>query len=151
MTAAASTFADEVIEEGVEVYEFQPRMIHAKTMVIDDELSIVGTANMDNRSFRLNFEVIAAIYDRGVTTELAGLFERDLALSTLVRPRAPQRRLHSTAAGQRRPFVCAVALVPIRRPDQRYQTGQIPVEYQTNTSQIPAEHPPQPDRNPAGG
>ncbi len=86
VTAAASTFADEVIEEGVAVYEFQPCMIHAKTMVIDDELSIIGTANMDNRSFRLNFEVVAAIYDRGVTAELASLFERDQALSTLVRP-----------------------------------------------------------------
>jgi cardiolipin synthase len=39
--------------------------------VIDDELSIVGTANLDNRSLRLNFEVVAAIYDSGITAELA--------------------------------------------------------------------------------
>ncbi len=86
VTAAASTFADEVIEEGVAVYEFQPCMIHAKTMVIDDELSIIGTANIDNRSFRLNFEVVAAVYDRAIAAELAAMFERDQALSSLVRP-----------------------------------------------------------------
>ena len=40
-------------------------------MVIDDELAVVGTANIDNRSFRLNFEVIAAIYDTAFTAELA--------------------------------------------------------------------------------
>ncbi len=86
VTAAASTFADEVIEEGVEVYEFQPRMIHSKTMIIDDELAIIGTANIDNRSFRLNFEVVAAVYDRGIAAELARQFERDLACSKRVRP-----------------------------------------------------------------
>ncbi len=79
VTAAASTCADEACEQGVLVHEYQPRMIHAKTMVVDDELSIVGTANMDNRSFRLNFEVIAAVYDREVTAELAAQFEADLA------------------------------------------------------------------------
>ena len=79
VTAAASTFAEEVMNEGVSVWEFTPRMIHAKTIVIDDELSIVGTANIDNRSFRLNFEVIAAIYDGGMNAELARVFEEDLA------------------------------------------------------------------------
>jgi cardiolipin synthase A/B len=81
VTAAASTFADEVAAQGVQVFEYQERMIHAKTMVVDDELSVVGTANMDNRSFRLNFEVIAAIYDRDVTAQLAAMFCEDLAKS----------------------------------------------------------------------
>lgn len=78
VSAAAATFADEVMREGVELWEYTPRMIHAKTLVIDDELSIVGTANMDNRSFRLNFEVIAAIYDGPVNAKLAAVFESDL-------------------------------------------------------------------------
>ena len=90
VTAAASTFADEVAAQGVAVFEYQPRMIHAKTMVVDDELAIVGTANMDNRSFRLNFEVVAAIYDRGIAAELAKFFEQDLAQSARVIPK--QRR-----------------------------------------------------------
>lgn len=79
VTAAASTFADEAVAGGVPVFEYVGRMIHAKTMVVDDELAVVGTANLDNRSFRLNFEVIAAIYDRGVAAELADLFMQDLA------------------------------------------------------------------------
>lgn len=91
VTAAASTFADEVAAEGVKVYEYQPRMIHAKTIVVDDELAIVGTANMDNRSFRLNFEVIAAIYDREVAAELAMMFESDLKLTAPVRPETRSR------------------------------------------------------------
>ena len=79
VAAAASTFAEEIMREGVPVWEYTPRMIHAKTIVIDDELAIVGTANFDNRSFRLNFEVVAAVYDAGFTAELAAAFERDLA------------------------------------------------------------------------
>lgn len=78
VTAAASTFVDEVAAEGVAVFEYMPRMIHAKTMVIDEELAVVGTANMDNRSFRLNFEVVAAIYDRAVCAQLAEMFSSDL-------------------------------------------------------------------------
>lgn len=85
VTAAASTFADEVAAEGVKVYEYQPRMIHSKTIVVDDELAIIGTANMDNRSFRLNFEVVAAIYDRDVAAELAVMFEEDLEFTEPVK------------------------------------------------------------------
>ena len=79
VTAAARTFAEDVANEGVPVYEYHKRMIHAKTIVIDDALSIVGTANIDNRSFRLNFEVIAAIYHRETTQDLAEHFLADQA------------------------------------------------------------------------
>jgi cardiolipin synthase len=56
-------------------------------MVVDDEISIVGTANMDNRSFRLNFEVVAAIYDEATARELGRVFEHDLAKAELVKVR----------------------------------------------------------------
>jgi cardiolipin synthase len=102
VSAAASTFADEAMREGVGVWEYTPRMIHAKTIVIDDELSIVGTANLDNRSFRLNFEVVAAIYDAGVNTELAAVFDRDLSASVRLSPDRPREgfslRLMKSAA-----------------------------------------------------
>lgn len=102
VTAAAYTFAEEVAAEGVAVFEYGPRMIHAKTMVIDDELAVVGTANIDNRSFRLNFEVIAAIYDTAFTAELASVFESDLLdAKPLALSAAKQRflpRLLSSAA-----------------------------------------------------
>ena len=77
VTAAAQSYYDELLRAGVHVYEYGPRMLHAKTLVADD-LALVGTANMDNRSFRLNFEVLAAIYDAGTAAELAEAFTADL-------------------------------------------------------------------------
>jgi cardiolipin synthase len=102
VAAAASTFADEIMREGVPVWEYTPRMIHAKTIVIDDELSIVGTANIDNRSFRLNFEVVAAIYDGGVNRRLTEAFEEDLRHAERLHPagtreRFPERLMKSIA------------------------------------------------------
>ncbi|MGE0310466.1 MAG: cardiolipin synthase [Lautropia sp.] len=102
VSAAARTFAEEAAAEGVPVYEYADRMIHAKTIVVDDELAIVGTANLDNRSFRLNFEVIAAIYDTGIARELAARFQADLASARRLEPDADgsgfaQRLLGSTA------------------------------------------------------
>jgi cardiolipin synthase len=78
---AARSYVPELIAAGVLVYEYLPRFIHAKTFVCDDDLAIVGTANLDNRSFLLNFEVAAMIYDRGVAEQLAQAFTADLAES----------------------------------------------------------------------
>ena len=62
------------------VFEYQPRFIHAKTMVCDDDVGVVGTANFDNRSFRLDFELIArAVRHRAPTRTLADAFDADLA------------------------------------------------------------------------
>ncbi len=55
------------------------RFIHAKTMVCDQDVGIIGTANLDNRSFRLNFEVVAVAYGEKVNRELAAAFTQDLA------------------------------------------------------------------------
>jgi len=84
--AAAKTFSTDVVRKGARIWRYGPRMNHSKTMIVDDGLAIVGTANMDNRSFRLNFEVVAAIYDRQITARVADIFERDLADSTPYEP-----------------------------------------------------------------
>lgn len=78
---AARSYIPELIAAGVRVYEYLPRFIHAKTLVVDDDLAIVGSANLDNRSFLLNFEITALIYDRGVAAQLGQAFEADLAES----------------------------------------------------------------------
>jgi cardiolipin synthase len=105
VTAAASTFADEMAGQGVPVLEYAGRMIHAKTMVVDDELAVVGTANMDNRSFRLNFEVIAAVYDRSVADQLAALFLQDQAHCQPVDPaRGSSSRIRHMLASAARLF-----------------------------------------------
>ena len=56
-------------------------MVHAKTLLVDDTMGIVGTANLDNRSFRLNFECAAAFYDKAVIDHLARRFAQDRAFS----------------------------------------------------------------------
>jgi cardiolipin synthase len=66
-------------------------MLHAKTLVIDHNIAVVGTANMDNRSFRLNFEIAAVIYDRDVAESLASLFQKDLDLAERYRLREARR------------------------------------------------------------
>lgn len=68
----------EMLEAGIEVYTYTKGFVHAKTLVIDDDLAIVGTANMDFRSFDLNFEVNALIYDCELAAELKKAFYRDL-------------------------------------------------------------------------
>lgn len=75
---AARSYFPELIEAGVRVYEYMPRFIHAKTAVFDEDVAIVGTANLDNRSFRLNFEVVAVTFDGQVNRQLADAFAADL-------------------------------------------------------------------------
>jgi cardiolipin synthase len=70
------------LEQGIEVYEYQPAMMHAKAMVVDGILSIVGSANFDNRSLELNDELNVAVFDRTVAARLVADFERDLTKST---------------------------------------------------------------------
>jgi cardiolipin synthase len=76
-TPAAADY-DELLEQGVEIAEYQPRMLHTKAMVIDGLLSVVGSANFDNRSLELNDELNAAVFDRGLASRLLQDFERDL-------------------------------------------------------------------------
>jgi len=88
VTAAARSYYDVVLGAGVRVYEYQPTMIHAKTLVVDDFFAAIGTANMDNRSFRLNFEVTAVVYDKEQADELAAQFRKDLAQAREIKKHA---------------------------------------------------------------
>ena len=92
VTEAARSYFDEILQAGVRIYEYLPRMLHAKTMVVDDTFCAVGTANLDNRSFRLNFEVSAVVYSKKTAGELAQVFERDLLQSREVLKESLQRR-----------------------------------------------------------
>lgn len=71
---AARSFYDELLSSGVRIFEYPRQMIHAKAIVIDDELAILGSANIDSRSFRLNFELNTYLGSRGINKELADLF-----------------------------------------------------------------------------
>jgi cardiolipin synthase A/B len=69
---------DALLEEGIELYEYQPTMIHAKTTVVDGRWSIIGSANFDNRSFDMNDEVNVGISDPSFAAVLTETFEDDL-------------------------------------------------------------------------
>jgi cardiolipin synthase len=81
---AGRAFYEELLEAGVSIFEYGPGMIHAKTIVVDHALALVGSANMDLRSFRLNFEVHALVRDATTARDLARAFEADLAVSERV-------------------------------------------------------------------
>ncbi len=72
----------ELLSEGAEVYLYQNGFLHAKTIVVDGKVSSVGTANIDVRSFRLNFEVNAFLYDVDIAHQLVEAFQQDINLST---------------------------------------------------------------------
>jgi cardiolipin synthase len=72
---------EDLLEQGIEVYEYVPAMMHAKTIVIDGLLSIVGSANFDNRSLELNDELNAAVFDKGLAARLSADFEQDIKQS----------------------------------------------------------------------
>ncbi len=70
-----------LLKHGVEIYEYQPAMIHVKTMMVDDAWAVVGSTNFDHRSFEINDEVNLAIQHAGVAKRLVQDFERDLEQS----------------------------------------------------------------------
>jgi cardiolipin synthase len=81
VTAAARSYYEELLAAGVRIHEYLPRVLHAKTLVVDENFAAIGTANLDNRSFRLNYEVSAVILDAATNATLASAFADDLARS----------------------------------------------------------------------
>lgn len=73
-----SSTMGELMECGVKIYRYQKGFIHAKTIVADGKISTVGTANLDIRSFQLNFEVNAIIYDSKIAKDLERIFNDDI-------------------------------------------------------------------------
>lgn len=81
---ATLSHVGELLKTGVKVYLYRNGFIHAKTIVVDDEVASVGTANIDFRSFKLNFEVNAFIYDEKLAQRLSNDFREDMRLSELL-------------------------------------------------------------------
>jgi cardiolipin synthase len=72
---ASRAFYTELLEAGVKIYEFYGGLLHTKSVVIDEEFCLIGTVNIDMRSFWLNFEVTLAVDDVDFTRQLADLQE----------------------------------------------------------------------------
>ena len=90
---------EELLEAGARIFEYQPTMLHAKSMVVDGVWSSVGTVNFDNRSFQLHDEVTLCVWDRHFAGRLSEEFERDLSRSDeIVRERWDGRGARQRAA-----------------------------------------------------
>jgi Phosphatidylserine/phosphatidylglycerophosphate/cardiolipin synthases and related enzymes len=83
---------DLLLRKGIKIYEYQPTMMHAKTMVVDGIWSTIGSSNFDDRSFRLNDEVNVNVHDRGIASQMEAMFLEDLARSEEVTLRKWFRR-----------------------------------------------------------
>lgn len=70
-----------LLAAGVEFYQYQPAMLHAKTMSVDDTFVTIGSVNFDNRSFSINDEISLNVLDPGITRDYLAMFERDLRSS----------------------------------------------------------------------
>ena len=81
---AAFSFFDEAGKTGVKFYRYTDGFLHEKAMLIDDHTATIGTANFDNRSFRLNFEITALVYDEAFAGQVERMFEDDFAASRSV-------------------------------------------------------------------
>lgn len=78
---ATLSYVEELMNMGAEIYIYDKGFLHAKTIVVDEELLSIGTANFDIRSFKLNFEVNAFLYDRDLSKEQVKYFEEDIQVS----------------------------------------------------------------------
>jgi cardiolipin synthase len=72
---------EHLLRRGIRIFEYQPTMMHAKTMVVDGAWSTVGSSNFDERSFRLNDEVNVNLFDDGIAVQMETMFFEDLARS----------------------------------------------------------------------
>ncbi|MGB1388996.1 MAG: cardiolipin synthase, partial [Paracoccaceae bacterium] len=91
---AAFAFFDEIREAGVQVWRYNDGFMHQKAIVVDDAFAAVGTTNLDNRSFRLNFEAMAAFFDPRAASAVEQMLAADFTRAyQLEKPLAAQPRM----------------------------------------------------------
>jgi cardiolipin synthase len=83
---------ERLLASGIEIYEYQPTMMHGKSVVVDGILSIFGSANFDNRSLELNDELNVAVFNRAVAARFLEEFERDVKVSRRLELESWRRR-----------------------------------------------------------
>jgi cardiolipin synthase len=99
----------ELLEAGVQIHEYAAGFLHAKTIVVDDWLAVIGSTNMDIRSFQLNYELTAFVYDRVSVAALETLFLQDLEGTE----RLPRTWARDLGYGRRLLYACAGLMSPL--------------------------------------
>lgn len=110
VAAASRGHYEALMDAGVRIYEYAPGLLHAKTLTVDRGLAVITTANMDRRSFDLNFEVSTVVYDSDFASRLRMLQRSYLGKSRPVDPvawraRPEWRRFAENAAGLLTPLL----------------------------------------------
>ncbi len=77
------SYLEEAKEAGVRIYRYQPGFLHQKVWLVDDRVSLIGTANLDNRSMRLNFKINLMLIDQGFAKEVEQMLVQDFENSEL--------------------------------------------------------------------
>lgn len=83
---ATHSYLDDMLKAGAKISFYEPGFLHSKLLIIDDSLSVIGSANMDFRSFEHNFEINAFVYDSEFTARMSAVFENDLTHCHLLTP-----------------------------------------------------------------
>ncbi|QNB11238.1 cardiolipin synthase [Paraburkholderia tropica] len=76
---ASTLYAYDAVRAGIRIFRYKPGFLHQKVVLIDDVAAAIGSANLDNRSFRLNFEIMVLTVHRGFAAEVEAMLERDFA------------------------------------------------------------------------
>jgi cardiolipin synthase len=87
---AARSYFEPLLKAGVRVFEYQPRMLHTKALLVDDAFAILGSANFDNRSFTTNFEMSMAVHEQHIARELEAVWHEDQSASIEVAKKRPR-------------------------------------------------------------
>ncbi|MBC3955879.1 MULTISPECIES: cardiolipin synthase [Pseudomonas] len=94
--AASSLYAFEAVRAGVRVFRYTPGFLHQKVVLVDNEITAIGSANLDNRSFRLNFELMLLTVDPDFSSQVEAMLNADFALAReiSIQESRETRRLH---------------------------------------------------------
>ena len=85
VAAASRSYYQDLLEAGVQIHEYVGGLLHTKSMTIDDDVTLIGSANMDRRSFDLNYENNVLFYDESLTAQMRTRQETYLASSNVVK------------------------------------------------------------------
>jgi cardiolipin synthase len=98
---AAMSYVAEMDRAGVRMYEYGDGFLHQKVMIVDDNATCIGTANFDNRSFRLNFEISVVTIDSDFAAEVEAMLVADFAKSEILSARDVENRSYAFKVASR--------------------------------------------------
>jgi phosphatidylserine/phosphatidylglycerophosphate/cardiolipin synthase-like enzyme len=118
-------FAEQLCDVGIRFFRYVPGFMHQKVFLLDDNVSTVGSANFDNRSFRLQFEINAVFFDESFAGQIEAMLERDLERCRAYDPLELREASFAKRVGSTAPGAAAVSRSarPAARSPRRNSSG----------------------------